>query len=81
MDRFASSNNAKTKLFNSLYWIPGYLGVNSFNYDWLQDVNRLIPLVPLASRAINHLVKCKSQKYSFKIRRKFQKIYVLSRKS
>ena len=26
VDRFASSNNAKTKLFNSLYWNPGSLG-------------------------------------------------------
>jgi hypothetical protein len=34
VDKFASSNNAKTKLFNSLYWNPSALGVNSFNSDW-----------------------------------------------
>ena len=61
MDRFASSNNVKTKLFNSLYWNPGSLGVNSFNSDWSQDVNWLVPPVTLASRAINHLVKCKAK--------------------
>ena len=42
MDRFASSNNAKTKLFSLLYWNPGSLGVNSFNSDWLQDINWLV---------------------------------------
>jgi hypothetical protein len=61
VDRFASSNNAKTTLFNSLYWNPGSLGVNSFNSDWSQDVNWLAPQVPLVSRAINHLVKCKAK--------------------
>ena len=61
VDRFASSNNAKTKLFNSLYWNPGSLGVNSFNSDWSQDINLLVPPVTLASRAINHLVKCKAK--------------------
>ena len=61
MDRFASSNNDKTKLFNSLYWNPGSLGVNSVNSDWSQDVNWFVPTVPLASRAINHLVKCKAK--------------------
>ena len=61
MDRFASSNNDKTKLFNSLYWNPGSLGVNSFNSDWSQDVNWLVPTVLLDSRAINHLVKCKAK--------------------
>ena len=34
VDRFASSNSAKTKLFNSLYWNPCALGVNSFNSDF-----------------------------------------------
>ena len=57
VDRFASSNNGKTTLFNLLYWNPGSLGVNSFNYDWSQDVIWLVPPVPLASRAIDHLVK------------------------
>jgi hypothetical protein len=61
VDRFASSNNAKTKLLNSLYWNPGSLGVNSFNSDWSQDINLLVPPVTLASRAINHLVKCKAK--------------------
>jgi hypothetical protein len=61
VDIFASSNNAKTKLFNSLYWNPGYLGVSSFNSDWSQDVNWFVPTVPLASRAINHFVKCKAK--------------------
>ena len=61
LDRFASSNNAKTKLFNSLYWNPGSLGVNSFNSDWSQDVSWLVLPVILASRAINHLVKCKAK--------------------
>jgi hypothetical protein len=55
VDRFASSNNAKTMLFNSLYWNPGSLGVNSFNSDWSQDENWLVLPVTLASRAINHL--------------------------
>ena len=61
MDRFASSNNAKTKLFYSLYWNPGYLGVSLFNSDWSQDVSWFVPTVPLASGAINHLVKCKAK--------------------
>ena len=61
MDRFASSNNAKTKLFNSLYWNPCALGVNLFNSDWSSDVNWLVPPVPLVSKAINHLVKCKAK--------------------
>ena len=61
VDIFASSNNAKTKLFNSLYWNPGYLGVSLFNSDWSHDVNWFVPTVPLASRAINHLVKCKAK--------------------
>jgi hypothetical protein len=61
VDIFASSNNAKTKLFNSLYWNPGYLGVSSFNSDWSQDVNWFVPTVPLASRSINHFVKCKAK--------------------
>jgi len=60
VDRFASSNSAKTKLFNSLYWNPGSLGMNSFNSDWSQDVNWLVSPVPLASRA-KHLVKCKAK--------------------
>jgi hypothetical protein len=34
VDRFASSNNAKTKLFNSLYWNSCALGVNLFNSVW-----------------------------------------------
>jgi hypothetical protein len=41
-------------------WNPGSLGVNSFISNWSQDVNWLVPPVPLASRAINHLVKCKA---------------------
>ena len=61
VDRLASSNNAKTKLFNSLYWNPGSLGVNSFNSDWSQNVSWLFPPVPLASWTINHLVKYKSK--------------------
>ena len=61
VDRFASSNNAKTTLFNSLYWNPGSLGVNSFNSDWSQGENWLVLPVTLASRAINHLVKCKAK--------------------
>jgi hypothetical protein len=61
VDRFASSNNAKTTLFNSLNWNLGSLGVNSLNSDWSQDVNWLVPPVPLASMAINHLVKCKAK--------------------
>jgi len=61
VDRFASSNNAKTKLFNSLYWNPGFLEVNSFNSDRSQDVNWLVPPVTLASSAISHLVKCKAK--------------------
>ena len=35
--------------------------MNSFNSDWSQDVNWLVPPVPLTSRAINHLVKCKAK--------------------
>jgi hypothetical protein len=42
MDRFANSNNAKTKLFNSLYWNPGSLGLKSFNSDWSEDANWLV---------------------------------------
>ena len=34
VDIFASSNNAKTKLFNPLYWNSCALGVNLFNSDW-----------------------------------------------
>jgi hypothetical protein len=60
VDRFASSNKAKAKLYSSLYWNPGYLGVSSFNSDCSQDVNWCVPIVPLASRAIHHLVKCKA---------------------
>jgi hypothetical protein len=41
-------------------WNPGSLGVNSFISNWSQDVNWLVPPVPLDSRAINHLVKCKA---------------------
>jgi hypothetical protein len=61
VDIFDSSNNAKTKLFNSLYWNPGSLGVNSINSDWSQDGNWLFPPAPLASWTINHLVKCKAK--------------------
>ena len=60
VSRFASSNNAKTKT-GRRYWNPGSLGLNSFNSDWSQDVNWLVPPVTLASRAINHLVKCKAK--------------------
>jgi hypothetical protein len=42
VDKFASSNNTKTKLFNSLYWNSGSLGLSSFNSDWSQDVNWLV---------------------------------------
>jgi hypothetical protein len=35
--------------------------VNSFNSDWSSDVNWLVSPVPLASRAINHLVKYKAK--------------------
>jgi hypothetical protein len=61
VDIFASSNNAKTKLFYSLYWNPCALGVNSLNSDWSSDVNWLLSPVPLASTAIYHLVKCKAK--------------------
>ena len=47
--------------FASIYWNPGSLGMNSFNSDWSHDVNWLVPPVTLASRAINHLVKCKAK--------------------
>jgi hypothetical protein len=51
-----------TTLFNSLYWNPGSLGMNSFNSDWSQDVSWLVPPVPLVSSSINQLVKCKAKR-------------------
>ena len=59
VDRFASSSNTKTTLFSSLYWNSCALRVYSFYSDWSQDANWLLPPEPLASRVINHLVKCK----------------------
>ena len=54
-------NNSKTKLFNSLHWNPGTLGVDAFSSNWQSDMNWLVPPVALAARAIMHLVKCKAR--------------------
>jgi len=61
VDRFANMNNSKTKLFNSLHWNPGTLGVDAFSSNWQSDMNWLVPPVALAARAIMNLVKCKAR--------------------
>ncbi|VDI56275.1 Hypothetical predicted protein [Mytilus galloprovincialis] len=60
-DRFANTENAKTKRFSSIYWNPGTSGVDAFTSNWSCENNWLVPPVSLASKTINHLVKCRAK--------------------
>ena len=53
-------NNTKLPRFNSLYWNPGFIGVDAFTSDWSDENNWLVPSVSLSSRVINHLIKSNS---------------------
>lgn len=60
-DRFANTENAKTKRFSSIYWNPGTSAVDAFTSNWSCENNWLVPPVSLASKTINHLVKCRAK--------------------
>ena len=61
IDRFASSKNAKTQRYNSLFWNPGCEAVDAFTQDWSGENNWLVPPVFLISRAIRHAKDCKAK--------------------
>ena len=60
-DRFADNNNTKCQKFNSLKDCINSLGINSFNYDWSNDNNWLVPPIDLISRTILHMKECKAK--------------------
>jgi len=61
VDRFASSLNNKTKIFNSLFWNPSTSAVDCFTQNWAGENNWLVPPIYSVVKAIKHLVFCKSK--------------------
>ncbi len=62
VDLFADEKNTKaSKIFFSLTYCPGTLGVNAFYYDWsLRGLNWIFVSPRLILRAISHLKLCKA---------------------
>ncbi len=57
-DRFADHQNTKCAKFNSKVWVPGTSGVNAFAFDWLGEVNWLVPPINCICKAIDHIRVC-----------------------
>ena len=43
IDRFADNKNCKTKVFNSKYWCPNTVCVDTFSTSWQHENNYLVP--------------------------------------
>jgi Reverse transcriptase (RNA-dependent DNA polymerase) len=57
VDRFADHLNARAKLFNSVFHVPGTTGVDAFSQDWGGQINLLVPPLYLIMRVLQHLVE------------------------
>ena len=60
-DRFASYTNRKVNSFNSKFYCPGTLGVDSFTCDWSNHFNWLCPPISLIGDTLRHLKRCKGK--------------------
>ena len=55
IDCFASMLNAKLKMFNSRFWLPGTEAVNSLDKNWSGEVNWWVPPPRLILKCIRKI--------------------------
>ena len=55
--RFSSDINRKSERFSSRYLCPETESINSFSFDWANEVNLLVPTAHLIPRAIKQFLK------------------------
>lgn len=57
IDQFASTKTTKCKRFHSRLWCPNSIGVNALSFNWREEVNWVVPPIPLIPICVRKIIQ------------------------